>query len=128
MKRLLFNVRSKVREFVNWCKDLRNTRAKLTLKVAIEKAEDAHLRYGVRYWVIPTPEGQLAVMNWNEARDWREIGILPKAMKVGGLYNIAIYWTAASSKVTNKMHGMSLPKQGINYEKYYGWWEMTHKS
>lgn len=106
---------------------MKNMKADLTLQVAIEKAEEAHKKTGVRYWILPTPEGQLAVMNWSEARQWRDMGILPKQLKIGGLYNLAFYWTAASSKTTSKMHGWSLPKPHVNYEMYYRWWKMTHK-
>lgn len=105
--------------------DLRYLRARLTLHVAMEKADIAHRIHKVRYWVVPTPEGQLAVMNWTEAREWREINILPKAMRIGGLYNISIYWTAASTNPAT--HGFSLAKSHVDLKRYYNWWESTHK-
>lgn len=98
---------------------LKTLKAKLVLRTAIMKANAVHMVHGVRYWVIPTPEGALAVLNWEEARAWKEKGILPKRMNVQGLYSLAFYWTG-SHRSSN--HGFSAAKPEINMTAYLAWW------
>ena len=111
---------SKARKRVTgWWQELQ---ARLVLRVAIEKAERLHWANGVRYWVVPTPEGSLMVLNWAETVEYRKLGIFPKKMNVNGLYQIGFYWTDSKRKGN---WGFMLRKGTIMKERYMSWWYAT---
>ena len=101
-----------------------NLKGRMVLKVAIEKADMLHKMHGVRYWVVPTPEGSLLVLNWRECLEYRYMGIFPKRLTVQALYSIAFYWSD-SKRGGNK--GFQHRKDEINMTKYIMWWWGTKK-
>lgn len=105
----------------DWVEELK---AKLVLQVAITKADGLHVVHGVRYWAVPTPEGSLLVLNWQEVLEYRELGIFPKKMTVQGLYAIAFYWTDSKRRGNR---GFQRKKETLVKEKYMMWWWGTRR-
>ena len=98
----------------------------LALRYAVREAERRFRLHGVRYFVVPTPEGKLRVINYSEAMMLRRSGFFPKRFKVQDIYGLAFYWTAATR---SPKHLNSLPLYSDGYrQRFYSWWQTTHTS
>lgn len=99
-------------------------KARMVLRVAIEKADLLNMKNGVRYWVVPTPEGSLLVLNWQECMEYKEMGIFPSKLSVQALYAISFFWSHSKRRGNR---GFARRKDEINMTKYYMWWFGTKK-
>lgn len=103
---------------------LRTIKADLAIRHAVEEARIQFNVHDVRYYVVPTPEGILRVINAEQAREMIRTGYFPKSWKLSDIYRIAFFYTDACS---NPKHGHSY-ENFSNMDRYYQWWRSTHPS
>ena len=100
----------------------RTLKADLAIRKAVDEARIQFDAHGVRFFVVPTPEGKLRVISSDQARQMITEGYFPKRWKISNIYNVAFFWTDASRQ---PKYGHSLESFG-NMNRYYDWWRSTH--
>lgn len=119
---ILSKIRTSCAKFRNY---IQHPREELALWQAKRLAQQSFKKNPVRHFIVPTPEGVLRILTWSEVKEMRGEGFFPRRFKVNDLYQISLWWTAASRK---PLHGNSLEKRYVNKDALYKWWYMTHHS
>ena len=73
---------------------VRTYRAKLNLQRAIRMAEEAHKNNGKRYYVMPSQNGKLIVMDRANFRKLRQKHYIPQDRKITDATEACFYFTA----------------------------------
>lgn len=68
-------------------------KAYLRFREAVKKADEAHLINGQRYYVLPTEDGKLVIMDRKNFRGLRRKGYLSSSVSIAILANSCIYCT-----------------------------------
>lgn len=68
-------------------------KAYLRFREAVKKANEAHLINGQRYYVLPTDDGKLVIMDRKNFRGLRRKGYLARNISIATLANSCIYHT-----------------------------------
>ena len=101
----------------------RKIKAYLMLYKAIEQAETARTQYGRRFYVMPTQDGKLVVMDKYDLRRLKVKHYIDRGVNVETLLQESFYYTALASGL-----GEINPQDRKNRERaYYKWYDLTCK-
>lgn len=95
----------------------RHFRDYLRLRAAVKMADEQHAKDGDRYYVVPSTNGQLLVMDRKNFKKMKQKGYIDKKVNLNDLRRSAFYYTPYpnGSDAMNE----ALKKEGA--EMYYAW-------
>jgi len=98
-------------------------KASLTFHEAVRKAEKAHADDGNRYYVMPSAEGKLLIMDRENFRILKHKHYIDSKAKVKDLVNECFYHTPYSNG-KGEIDPFALE---FKRQQFLAWYEMTHK-
>lgn len=102
---------------------IRKLKAFLMLYKAVEQADAAHRQYGRRFFVMPTQDGKLFVMDKYDLRRLKNKHYIARSCHVEDLGREAFYYTPLGNGL-----GEIVPQDRKNRERaYYRWYDLTCK-
>lgn len=94
------------------------------LYYAVKKADEAHVRTGERYYVIPGDNGKLIVMNRFEFRKLKQKGYISRKASVNDLIRESFYFTPHKNG-----SGCITPEyESLKREEYYAYMNSLRKA
>lgn len=101
----------------------RKFKAFLMLYEAVQQADSARVQYGRRFYVMPTQDGKLVVMDKYDLRRMKVKHLIDKNCNVETLLQESFYFTPLASGL-----GEIDPQDRKNRERaYYRWYDLTYK-
>jgi hypothetical protein len=101
----------------------RRIKAFTLLYKAIEQADAAREKYGRRFFVMPTQDGKLVVMDKYDLRRLKVKHYIDKSTNVATLLQEAFYFTALG----NGLGELDPQDRKIRARAYYKWYDLTYK-
>ena len=101
----------------------RKLKAFLMLYEAVQQADSARVQYGRRFYVMPTQDGKLVVMDKFDLRRMKVKHLIDKKCNVETLLHESFYFTPLGSGL-----GEINPQDRKTRERaYYRWYDLTCK-
>lgn len=101
----------------------RKLKAFLMLYKAIEQAEAARVKHGRRFFVMPTQDGKLVVMDKYDLRRLKVKHYLDKSCHVEDLLRESFYYTSLG----NGLGEIDPQDRQVRAHAYYRWYDLVHK-
>lgn len=101
----------------------RRIKAFLMLYKAVEQAESARKQYGRRFYVMPTQDGKLMVMDKYDLRRLKVKHYVSKETNVESLLSESFYFTPLASG----LGGLDPQDRKTRERAYYKWYDLTCK-
>lgn len=101
----------------------RKFRAYLQLREAVHQADKAHAETGERYYVLPSMDGKLVIMNRINFRKLKQKSYIDHKIKIADLVAESFYFTPYANG------GSYITKDFLKRKakSYYSWIEANHK-
>ena len=118
MNKFIYSVKNLFR--INWYRYLRDY---LRLREAIRMADEQHAKDGDRYYVIPSTDGTLLIMDRKNFRGMKRKHYIGKNVTLNDLQREAFYYTPYA----NGRDGLTPEACQERANAYYAWASFQHK-
>lgn len=95
----------------------------LQLREAVRQADKAHAENGDRYYVMPSKDGKLIIMDRKNFRKLKQKGYISRKANVNDLVSESFYFTSYA----NGGGYLPEPYRVAKVKSYFSWCEAIHK-
>lgn len=117
MNKFIFSVKNLFR--INWYRYLRDY---LRLRAAIQTADEQHAKDGDRYYVIPSTDGKLLIMDRKNFRAMKRKHYIGKNVTLNDLKRECFYHTPYA----NRTGAITPEERNARANSYYAWCSIQH--